>query len=213
MDNYLAVNERAYDNLAEAYKEAISVYLDIDEAVLAPFKTYLCDNFSIPMRLLDIGIGSGANLQKFVELGLFTIGVDISAKMIEVAHEICPKAVLIQGNFLDIRFSDSSFEGIIARAIIHLFPKSEAIRFLEKAFNMLVPNGALFLATTVSEEPREGFSEKNFRGRTVLRYRKHWTEEEIIGELVRVGYIIQDKSFHLEPIRNNHWMNIIAAKK
>ncbi|MGY5854380.1 MAG: class I SAM-dependent methyltransferase [Candidatus Thorarchaeota archaeon] len=75
------------------------------------------------MKVLDLGIGTGAVAQRFIEAGCEVWGVDFSGKMLEKAREKIPSAHLIQA---DIRSQwpdelQMDFDRIVSAFVFHHF--------------------------------------------------------------------------------------------
>lgn len=213
LDEYLRINKKCYNFLAEEYKNRLELYREIDENIFEPFICKLKSHFNPPVRLLDIGPGAGLNMAMFIREGFFVVGNDVSDKMLSVARITCPKAILVQDNFLDLTIMPESFEGIVARALIHLFPKMEARKVLKKIHSLLVPGGFAFMATTLHKKSREGIFEKENCQSAIKRFRKFWREDEFLEEIKEAGFSLLNKVYHFEEERNKQWINIIASKK
>ncbi len=64
--------------------------------------------------LLDIGCGTGHNLEFFMELGLDVTGVDCSEAMLQTAvHKLGPGVKLYLGQANELRFDDNSFDIVV----------------------------------------------------------------------------------------------------
>ena len=211
MKEYVKTNQKAYDNLAKEYKQRMQDYVISDRKITAPFIDYLKNHFD-KIRVLEIGPGSGLNLSYFENEGFGTTAIDISKKILRVSKETAPKTKYIFGDFLTFDFGKSKFEGIFTKAFIHLFPKEDAIIVLEKIFDLLEERGAAFIATTIHEKSEEGFFEKSDYNKKMKRYRKKWTESELLEEVIKVGFTIFDKSYNIEPDKNKKWINLIVTK-
>ena len=64
-------------------------------------------------------------------------------------------------------------------AFLHLFPKDIALACLDKAIAITKPGGMIFIGTTKSDSPSEGFEIKKDYKVPVRRYRKRWTQAEL----------------------------------
>ena len=184
MKEYIKINQEVYDNLAEEYKKRMQDYVISERKIATPFIDYLKGHFK-NIRVLELGPGSGLNLSYFEKEGFDTTAIDISKEILRVSQETAPKTKYIFGNFMTSDFN-GKFEGIFAKAFIHLFPKEDAIIVLKKIFNMLEEKGIAFIATTVHEKSEEGFFEKSDYNKKLKRFRKRWTEEELLEELKKV---------------------------
>lgn len=210
---YISVNRRAYDQLAADYRERAAVDSVKDVPIIAPFVDYLKKNFGLGARILDIGSGNGVNLAMFCEIGFSVAGIDISSKMLAVAKERCPAADLRLGDFLTATYSPGSFEGIFSKASIHLFPKEDALRAVQKVAGLLVDDGMFYVTTTASAQAREGYSEKDDYRHAAVRYRKYWTREELLGAVSGAGLTVYAEGYNDEPDWNKRWFNVWAVKR
>lgn len=159
MKNYIKINQKVYDELAQEYKKKLKRYLISDKKIVAPFIDYLKKKFK-GVGILELGPGSGLNLSYFESEGFNTTAIDFSKKIINVAMDTSPKTKFVHGEFLEHDFKNSKFEGVFAKAFIHLFQKKDAILVIKKISELLKPNGAAFIATTIHSIPEEGFFEK-----------------------------------------------------
>lgn len=207
MKEYVKINKKAYDDSAEEYKSRISEYIVSDRKIAGPFINYLKNNFS-KARVLELGPGSGLNLSYFENEGFETYAIDISKNIIDVARKTSPQTRFIYGDFLENDFGNLKFEGIFAKAFIHLFPKNDAISVLKKIYGSLVPSGILFVATTVHAESGEGYVGKIDYKNQPERFRKNWTEEELLHALELTGFSLVDKGYHEN--RDKKWINLVV---
>jgi ubiquinone/menaquinone biosynthesis C-methylase UbiE len=209
MKDYLVTNEAAYDIAAEEYANRIDEYIDSDVALIAPFIGYLKKEFT-NVRVLELGPGSGLALKMFEDNNFSCTAIDISAGIIRVARQIAPNTQFIKADFLDHDFNNEQYSGIFAKAFIHLFPKSDAIEVFNKIYNMLEPNGCFFLATTVHNESKEGYEEKADYDKSPVRFRKKWTEGELI-EILGDRWELVAKNFNQE--RDKSWISLTLSKR
>ncbi len=212
MKSYLEKNVQTYDLLAEEYKERKKDYEISDKGIIRPFADYLKDNFK-SINVLELGPGSGLNLQMFSEEGFNTTAIDISQKIIDVARQSSPKTKYIHDDFLAYNFEKIKYEGIFAKAFIHLFPKKDAILVIKKMRDLVVPKGEIFISTTLHEVSEEGFIKKSDYFGEPERFRKRWTEKELIETINNLNLDIILKYYFIEENRNKHWINLTLKKE
>ncbi|MFP5234348.1 MAG: class I SAM-dependent methyltransferase [Acidobacteriota bacterium] len=209
---YISVNRIAYDRLAPEYRARAEADRIRDQKLVAPFATYLLDRFGATARILDIGPGNGINLAMFAEYGFTVNGIDISKRMLNLARRFAPTADLRYGNFLVAEYPEGSFEGVFAKASIHLFPKKDAELAIRKVAHLLVRSGIFYVTTTLGQRSREGFAQKDDYAGETVRYRKIWTPSELRSIVEAAGFRIWKESVNDEPERNKRWFNIWAIK-
>ena len=110
-----------------------------------------------PYTILDLGCGPGRDLKTFRDMGHRAIGLDGSAKFVEMAASYSGCEVWRQ-NFLDLDLPDGLFDGIYANASLFHVPRSLLPKVLGELRDALKPGGVLF-----SSNPR-GNNEEGWNG-------------------------------------------------
>jgi SAM-dependent methyltransferase len=130
-----------------------------------------------PFTILDFGCGPGRDLRAFTELGHTAIGLDGSARFVEMARE--QGYEVLQQNFLALHLPDGTFDGIFANASLFHVPSQELPRVLSELHAALKPGGVLF-----SSNPR-GNNEEGWNGG---RYGAYHDFETWRGYLTEAGF-------------------------
>lgn len=97
--------------------------------------------------VLDLGCGYGWHCIYVAEQGASSvIGVDLSAKMLEVAREKTqePQVSYIQGSIEDIDFPENSFDIVISSLALHYVPSFEVVAAHVRKF--LKPEGVFIFS-------------------------------------------------------------------
>lgn len=105
-----------------------------------------------PSRVLDVGCGFGNNLLPFARLGHQTLGVEISAEIVEVAMGFLVEegytADIRVGSNRQIPFEDDSVDLLLSLNTLHYeTSREERAAALEEFARCLRPGGRLFLMT------------------------------------------------------------------
>ena len=109
-----------------------------------------------PFSILDFGCGPGRDLLTFQRLGHRPVGLDGSARFVEVARELTGCEVLHQ-DFLSLDVPAARFDGIFANASLFHVPRQELPRVLRELRAALVPRGVLFSSNPRGDN-QEGWS-------------------------------------------------------
>jgi SAM-dependent methyltransferase len=110
-----------------------------------------------PWTILDLGCGPGRDLKTFAGRGHRAIGLDGSAKFVEMAREYSQCEVWLQ-NFLELDLPAEMFDGIYANASLFHVPRAFLGKVLGELHAALKPGGVLF-----SSNPR-GNNEEGWNG-------------------------------------------------
>lgn len=96
-----------------------------------------------PFTLLDLGCGPGRDVAYFRSLGHEVVGLDGSARFVEMARAATGCEVLHQ-SFLELTLPPARFHGIFANASLFHVPTQELARVLAALHATLRPRGVLF---------------------------------------------------------------------
>ncbi|MFI8997773.1 class I SAM-dependent methyltransferase [Streptomyces sp. NPDC053542] len=144
---------RSYDTVAEEYADRLHNELDgkpLDRALLAS----LLEQTEPGTAIADLGCGPGHVAAWLAEKGARTVGIDLSAGMVETGRRRFPQVEYREGDLLGLPAGDGEFGSAVAfYTIIHLDP-GDVRRAFKEAARVLRPSGLLLLAFHVGEEVR-----------------------------------------------------------
>lgn len=83
-----------------------------------------------PIRTLDVACGTGFLTR---HLRGEVVGLDQSARMLEIAREQAPSATFVQGDGLDVPFADGAFDRVFTGHFYGHLDADERARFLAEA--------------------------------------------------------------------------------
>ena len=127
-----------------------------------------------PFVVLDFGCGPGRDLAYFQSLGHEAVGLDGSARFVEMARAATGCEVLHQ-SFLHLSLPASRFHGIFANASLFHVPTQELPRVLRELRRSLIPRGVLFCSNPRGPDT-EGFSGERYGAfHTLETWRSHVT--------------------------------------
>lgn len=103
-------------------------------------------------RALEIGCGSGGLLRMLVAQGVRAVGVDTSARAVQLARARVPAASVVHiAADAYLPFPDDTFDAILAQHVIEHLPHADTA--LQEWRRVLKPNGRLALATPNARYP------------------------------------------------------------
>jgi len=181
--DYSKIHKDTYDALADEYEERVDTLLPVTQEAISYFSSHVASGGNV----LEVGCGVGLAVKLLAEQGFAVTGIELAPKMADYAKKRNPHAAIVVGDFLTTDFH-TTFDGIFAFAFIHLFPKADAVRILDKMYSILRASGALYIGTTESSESTEGWETKEDYSGTHKRFRKHWTEVEFRDALECSGF-------------------------
>ncbi len=132
-----------------------------------------------PFQLLDLGCGPGRDLKTFTAMGHHAIGIDGSARFVEMAQAYSGCEVW-QQDFVQLSLPAAFFDGIYANASLFHVPSAALPDVLGRLHAALKPGGVLF-----SSNPR-GDNREGWNG---PRYGSYYDYETWKDYLVAAGFV------------------------
>ncbi len=90
-------------------------------------------------RVADLGCGSGAFTHLLRRAGYDCVGLDISAKLVELGRSKYPDIEFFEGDVEQLPFPDASLDGILLSGVVHHLP--DPSRCAAEVFRVLRPGG------------------------------------------------------------------------
>ncbi len=94
-------------------------------------------------RVIDLGCGSGTFTTLLARAGYDCVGLDISAKLLEVGRRKHPRIEFVAGDIEHLPFPAETFDGALLSGVVHHFPDPSPCA--REIFRLLRPGGR-FLA-------------------------------------------------------------------
>lgn len=163
-----------YDIAAESFWEGTRDH-DVTQNYRALLDSIEADP---PFTLLDFGCGPGRDLIHFRSLGHIAVGLDGSARFVEMARKNAGCEVLHQ-DFVRLSLPRARFDGVFANASLFHVPSRALHRVLCALRSSLKPRGVLF-----SSNPR-GPDQEGFNGD---RYGCFWELSTWRSHVTRAGF-------------------------
>jgi SAM-dependent methyltransferase len=152
MGEHQEATRTGYDRVAETYAARLFEELrskPLDRALLSCVAEQVPDGLPVA----DVGCGPGHVARHLHTLGVRALGIDLSPRMIQVAHERTPEVPFKVGSMLALEAEDGAWGGIVALySIIHL-TEGDRSRAFGEFHRVLAPGGLLLLAFHVSPPP------------------------------------------------------------
>lgn len=202
----LSCHRNTYDELADEYETRVAELLPVTKMAMDYFAAYVPAGGTV----LDVGCAVGSAMHVLSGMGFIPFGCDISPKMTAFAARRNPNARVWIGDFCSLDFG-RTFDGVLAFAFIHLFPKREVGDVFRKIHSLLSPNGVALLSSTESSESKEGWFTKGDYHKKELRFRKFWTESELSNAMEAASFEVLDLMKPRDPF-GKVWMDFVVRK-
>ena len=189
-----------YDANAESFREGTRDH-DVSQNITALLRHI---ESPPPLVILDFGCGPGRDLRAFSALGHTPIGLEGSARFVEMARTDSDCEVW-QQDFLALDLPDARFDGIFANASLFHVPSSELPRVLRQLHAALKPGGVLF-----SSNPRG----RNEEGWNHDRYGAYHDLECWTAHLVGAGFTALEHYYRPagQPRERQPWLATVWRK-
>lgn len=164
-------------------------------------------------RILDLGCGSGRDAGVFVGRGHRVVGVDLSAKLLEIARRDVPGADFRLMDITRLEFEPGSFDGIYAVASLVHVPKSCIVSALQSCHRVLSDSGVMYVSVKLGDGeklmPDERYGD-------VMKFWSFFRQGEMDGLLRTCGFwIMEDLSATIrkdDSYATNPWIDIFCKK-
>ena len=146
----------------------------------------------LPKPTLDVACGTG-----FLTRHLHgeIVGLDQSARMLEIAREQAPTAEFVQGDALDLPFDDGSFDRVFTGHFYGHLEERERKRFLAEA-RRVAPELVVVDAVTRPDREREELQERVLNdGTRWTVYKRYFEPEQLIEELAGGELLLANRWF------------------
>jgi ubiquinone/menaquinone biosynthesis C-methylase UbiE len=136
--------------VADDYEAAFADDLErlpLDRAMLR----YACDHLPRPAAALDLGCGPASVAGRLLAAGATTVGVDLSAGMLQAARRRHPALAVARSDMRGLPLRDSCMDVVVAYYSIQHVPRSQLTAVLAEIGRVLRPDGLLLVATHLGE--------------------------------------------------------------
>ena len=118
------------------------------EPIVAPLRAIALRVYpqSPGLRVLDLGCGTGAHLERYLEAGCVVAGVDTSEAMLARARlRLGDRADLRHGDAAHLPFPDASFDLVTATLMLHELTEETRDAVVREVLRVLAPDGRLLV--------------------------------------------------------------------
>lgn len=167
------LNNKGFDMWADEYDKSVKESLDENTYPFAGYGETLNTIYSVihstrnSGRILDLGFGTAVLTKKLYDDGYEICGMDFSERMIKIAQEKMPNAMLMQGDMtqsLPEGLFTIKFDFIISTYAIHHLDEVRKIELLNTLYDMLNPGGIILIGDVMTKTRAEMDDVRNKAG-------------------------------------------------
>ena len=129
------------------------------------------DEFPKTGYFLDIGCGSGRHTKVFSR-DFFSVGLDISKKMVELAGKNDRNSFYVQADFCHLPFKDNVFDKTLCYAVLHHLNKTEQLLAL-KELKRVCTEKSKSLISVWKKWQRKFFFKSLFSNEVYVKWGRH----------------------------------------
>ena len=152
-------DKKGFDLWADDYDKSVGLSDKYGSYPFAGYKSILNVIYnrvicSSAKTVLDIGFGTAVLTSRLYENGCTIYGQDFSDRMIEIAKEKMPKAILYEGDFsngLVEPIQKQKYDAIIATYSLHHLTDFQKVDFITSLFKLLNEGGCIYIGDIAFE--------------------------------------------------------------
>ena len=184
MKKHAKLAEKFYNKIIKLHHEEFN-YKSI---TYSKWLDLLASKLHIGDKILDLGCGNGRAVKYVIDKGFKGIGIDVSAKMLNLARKYVPKGKFYKKEFTEIGFKPKSIDAVMSFFALNHIPKTEFVKTMKICKKILTNDGLLLLGMVESKDKGGLFS--GFYDKDMQLYGKGYTKKEISDILRKIGFKI-----------------------
>lgn len=193
-----------YNASAEQFFEGTRDH-DVRQNISALLDAIEAGGRQAPFAILDLGCGPGRDLKALREMGHAPVGVDGSARFVEMARAWSGCTVW-QQDFLALDLPAEQFDGVFANAVLFHVPSRAIAGVLVALHASLKPGGVLFCSNPRGQN-QEGWNGPRYGSYYDL---EHWSEL-----VQQAGFVLLDHYYRPPglPREQQPWLATVWRKQ
>ncbi len=191
----------------ESYNKFAKNYVEYSFDTILQYQLTQFLSFLKGKKVLDVGAGSGRDVQYLKEEGLTVTGIELSPEVIKETKKKT-KLTIKEMDMRKLDFKDISFDGIWCCASFLHLPKKDAEKTLKEFHRVLKETGIIYIG--LKEGETEGFEPSHKLNNSDV-YVSHYTQGEIEEKLRECNFEIIT-TYIENDAEGISWINTFARK-
>ena len=191
-----------FDKFAEQYADL--TFQNILQYELNNFISLLPKN----AKILDVGCGSGKDVQYFMDYGFQAVGIDASENMIREAKKKVADGDFKIMNLFSLDFPKESFDAAWVLDTVSFIDKADMPKFLSSLYDVLKNSAVIFISARQGVGETEIEYEKLGNSKINIAFFYQEEMEELLG---KNGFEILN--LFTQDGEEFTWINVYARKK
>ncbi|MFD0207156.1 MULTISPECIES: class I SAM-dependent methyltransferase [Saccharothrix] len=187
--DWLTDTKVSYDTVAESYSDITREALAKTALLRGVLALFAEAAREVGGPVADVGCGPGLITAHLRGLGLDAFGIDLSPRMVEIAHRDHPGVRFDVGSMTDLDLADGSVGGVLAfYSVIHV-PDAEVPTVLAHFHRVLRPGGVVMLGFHVGDRVR--LKTEGYGGHPMSLHVHRRPVERVAGWLRDAGFTVE----------------------
>lgn len=153
------LNDKGFDLWADDYDNSVNLCEEANEYPFAGYKDVLNKIYQTIhtkkfARILDIGFGTGVLTKRLYDEGYEIYGIDFSERMIEIAKEKMPKAILLRHDFINGlpgELVNKQYDYIVSTYAFHHMSDMAKVGFINQLLKNISADGMILIGDVIFE--------------------------------------------------------------
>jgi SAM-dependent methyltransferase len=145
--------------------------------------------------VLDLGCGAGVPMTRALAVGRRVMGVDISARQVELARAAVPEATFIKADMSALDLPPDSLDAVVAFYSLTHVPRADLPGLLAAVLGWLRPGGILIASMGAQDSPDA--VEEDWLGAPM--FFSHFGAKKNRALVRRAGFELEEAAVEVEP--------------
>lgn len=164
--------------------------------------------------VLDVGCGKGENSALFAENGLHTTALDISSTALEAVKRLHRERITtLCADIVSADLGREKYDAVFACLSLHYFDDCTTRKIVGKLYDVLTPDGVLFVRCKSTKDPLYGKGEQVGKDMFRLQYVRHFFSPEYMQDVLSAFPVVHITETREDYFGDCAFTDAVAAKQ